>query len=161
MDFCLLCSYGQPSTESNAAWVQAWGSLLALVVALGIAWYQGEREANLRRLDRHEKRQRELRKILFLAKAMEQWIINFRERYPQAVVYDKPAQSEAVGDLLMEIRETITDELDDAELNLYFQIRREFSEIFGHVHFGDIGVHANNYLLKIQRLIRLFANHLS
>lgn len=161
MEFCLLCSYGQPNSESNAAWVQAWGSLLALIVALGIAWYQGNREAKLRRLERADKRQRELRKILFLAKAMEQWIIDFREKYPQAVVYDKPAQSEAVGDLLMEIRESTTEELDDAELALYFKIRREFSEIFGHVHFGDIGVHTNHYLLRVQQLIRLFANHLS
>lgn len=148
------------SGDQYAAWVQAVGSILALMVAISIAFYQSYKEAVWRERDEKEKHLRQLKSIFYLAGAMHQLLGDLSGKNPEVMQYNKPAYTESVGDLLAEIRRHPSDELNDEQRTSYFKLRRCFSEIFGHVHFGDELVFVDYHLKEVGELVETFRSYL-
>lgn len=138
--------------DDYAAWIQAIGSILALAIVIAIEKHHNKREINKLQEASSSRHRSQLKSILFLICAMKELLENHFPKESDNATYDKVALTEATGDLLNEIRSHASDELDDEERTSYFAVRRHFSEIFSHTHFGDELVFAQNH---IDRLLAL------
>jgi hypothetical protein len=76
------------------------------------------------------------------------------------VAYEKIGTAEAAGDLLVELRSQSSDELNDEQRNAYFVLRRRFSAIVAHIHFGDEIAFIVVHIQEIHDLKTLFHSYL-
>lgn len=158
VDMCWIWEAGCEG-DVYAAWTQAIGSILALMVAIAIAYYQTDKEVRRREKEAKKKHLSQLKSIFFLANSMHQLLIEFLERLTQDG-YSKPAYTESAGDLLNEIRLQPSNELNDEQRNSYFMLRRRFAEIFGHIHFGDENAYAELHIKEIHEFMETFRSYI-
>lgn len=135
--------------DDYAAWIQAIGSILALAIVIAIERHHNTREINKLREDSSSRHRSQLKSVLFLIGAMRELLENHFPNESDKATYDKVALTEATGDLLNEIRSHASDELEDEERMSYFAVRRNFSEIFSHTHFGDESVFARHHIERL------------
>jgi hypothetical protein len=142
-----------------AAWIQAIGSILALVIVIGIERHQNKREIAKIAATVSNRHYLQIRNISFLVSAMHELLERHFGSSTAMVTYDKVALTESSGDLLNLIRSLSLDDLDDFERSTYLSTRRLFSEIFSHIHFGDENAYADNHMQELQQLKSIFAQH--
>ena len=151
MTACWVWEHGCNGSD-YAAWVQAIGSLLALVIVIGIERHQNKREIAKIAASVSNRHYLQIRNISFLVSAMHELLERHFVSSTTMITYDKVALTESSGDLLNLIRSLSLDDLDDFERSTYLSTRRLFSEIFSHIHFGDENAYADNHMQELQQL---------
>lgn len=155
MSTCWIWEPGCTGSD-YAAWVQAIGSILALVIVVGLEIHQKRREiANIAAVvsNRHCL---QIRNILFLVSAMHDLLERHFRSGTTVFSYDKVALTESSADLLSLLRSVSLDDLDDLERSTYLSTRRLFSDIFSHIHFGDENGYADVHFQELQELKSIF-----
>ena len=145
MNFCWIW---QDSCKGDdyAAWVAAIGTILALVSAIGISWYQNWAETIRKTKELRDRRKRQIVEIVCLTEIMKEIITEIIDQ----PTYDKPIMTEKVGDTLNAIRMVNTDMLDSNEYYLYIKLRGDMSTIFTFIHIGNAIMFAPQYIELMQ-----------
>lgn len=152
------CWIWEPGCTGNdyASWIQAIGSILALVIVIGIERNQNRREIAKIAATVSTRHYLQIRNISFLVSAMHDLLETHFRCSATMITYDKVALTESSGDLLNLMRSLSLDDLDDFERSTYLSTRKLFSEIFSHIHFGDENAYSDNHLQELQRLRSIF-----
>ncbi len=142
-----------------AAWIQAIGSILALLIVIGVEIHQNKREIAKIAASVSSRHYLQIRNISFLMTAMHELLERNFGSSTTIITYDKVALTESSGDLLNLIRSLSLDDLNDLERSTYLSARKLFSEIFSHIHFGDENLYADNHIQELQQLKSIFVQY--
>lgn len=160
MEFCWIWE-SKCDGDQYAAWVAAIGTILALIVAIALAYSQVSLENKRRENETKRKYRKQIQEIIFFGQAMYELVSELNQKLQPGGTYEKPRYTETSSDLLNDIRQLATDELNEQQKALYLTLRKKFSGIFAHIHHGDAGVYASEYAKDISDITQKFRAYLS